>query len=654
MGRLRRRLRHDGRQCHVPDHHDGARRALSLHRPAAGPFPRHCGDRAPRRSRALVRPRRHPHGERHGGDLDANGTRTDVDFGYTGTASVGDKSGSTATATASSTALNEPGIPGVPVTLLWEGFDGTLGTLDDISFPADTTDGAGLYLFEHLPGRRRAGVDDDDRLASLEPTFDFDGLATPNTAVRTIAPGATPRNVDFGYRGTLTIGDLVWFDVNGNGIGPDSVGPEIEPGIPGQQVDVRHEGADGILGNLDDILFTTTTGPDGRWKIGELPGGEIRVTLPDGDSIQPVNGMDVTSAPMGASASPSIAPSRPRRTRTSRSTGGLTGAGFIGDFVWLDVNGDNLASPGEPGLPNVRLIVEWAGWDGLFITNADNQTYETTTETVTDATRTAGTYGIDLLPPGGSGSGSTVRWSRIRCWRRCDRPSTSMAAVTRRSSPIWRRASAVPTPISRTSPTAPPATSCGGISMGRATRIRANRAFRCRRHAHLGGFRQHVRDGRRSHDGDADGCQRQLLVPGLPGGLFRVAIDQADLPAGLTATAFPPLGDGSGAPFTLLVTSDKRDLDFGYVGPYTIGDLVWRDTDRDGNRQTSERRAVGGAGITVTYLGPDGASGGGNDITFRVSTSAAAADQGARTRWCSPPSAATRCRVSPPIWLEAS
>ena len=54
--------------------------------------------------------------------------------------------------------------------------------------------------------------------AGLTPTYDLDGVATPNTATLSLAAGANRTDVDFGYKHTGSVGDRVWLDTNGNGV----------------------------------------------------------------------------------------------------------------------------------------------------------------------------------------------------------------------------------------------------------------------------------------------------------------------------------------------------------------------------------------------------------------------------------------------------
>ena len=82
-------------------------------------------------------------------DLVSGVDRDDIDFGFTGTAALGDLVWNDQDASRLQEP-GEPGLPGVPVQLTWTGFDGIPGTPDDIVYTT-TTDANGNYLFTNLP-----------------------------------------------------------------------------------------------------------------------------------------------------------------------------------------------------------------------------------------------------------------------------------------------------------------------------------------------------------------------------------------------------------------------------------------------------------------------------------------------------------------------
>ncbi|MDH3730228.1 MAG: MSCRAMM family adhesin SdrC, partial [Acidimicrobiia bacterium] len=82
----------------------------------------------------------------------ASGSSLHGEFGFIGSGVVGDTVwyDSDGDGTQGPSAV-EPGIGGVDLTVLWAGFDGVLGTADDIDFGTQTTDLLGYYLFTGLP-----------------------------------------------------------------------------------------------------------------------------------------------------------------------------------------------------------------------------------------------------------------------------------------------------------------------------------------------------------------------------------------------------------------------------------------------------------------------------------------------------------------------
>ena len=74
---------------------------------------------------------------------------------------------------------------------------------------------------------------------------------------------------------------------------------------------------------------------------------------------------------------------------------GYAGAATLGDFVWLDTNGDGVQDPSnEPGLANVDVTITWFGGDGTFGTS-DDESFTTTTDN-------GGNYALSTCPAVGS------------------------------------------------------------------------------------------------------------------------------------------------------------------------------------------------------------------------------------------------------------
>jgi fimbrial isopeptide formation D2 family protein/uncharacterized repeat protein (TIGR01451 family) len=289
--------------------------------------------------------------------------------------------------------VGEPGIAGVVVTLIGAGPDNSFGTADDVSFGTQTTDINGLYTFTNVaPGLLRARTSNLPAGLTI-PTYDLDGIATANQAIFTGVSGINRTDVDFGYRASGSIGDLVWYDLNGDG---SSVG---EPGIAGVSLTITWFGRDGIEGTADDVAQTTVTDLQGNYLVNNLPLGEFRVTLDPNTLPQTPNGVAILPAPLATFDLDGVATLNTTRVTLTPARPSELGADFgyfflpvFGDRVYLDTNGNAIQDPGEPGLGAVMLRATWAGNDGAFGTG-DEFVF----------TRTTGSQGVYLfagIPPG--------------------------------------------------------------------------------------------------------------------------------------------------------------------------------------------------------------------------------------------------------------
>ena len=177
----------------------------------------------------------------------------------------------------------EPGIPGIPVEVVWFGPDGVLGGGDDRTFT--TTSGAnGIWSVTSLPPGSYQVTATPAAGSGYAPTDSLDNgvLGTTNPVVVSTTSGVNLSHIDFGYTGTGSVGDTVWNDKNRNGVQNPG-----EPGIAGVSVSI---GIDLNGDGTPDFTTTTTTDANGRYLFDSLPAGAhtIRIdpaTLPPG--IQP-------------------------------------------------------------------------------------------------------------------------------------------------------------------------------------------------------------------------------------------------------------------------------------------------------------------------------------------------------------------------------
>ncbi len=192
--------------------------------------------------------------------------------------------------------------------------------------------------------------------------------------------------------GTGSVSDYVWFDLNGDGVQDAN-----EAGIAGVRVWIDMDG-DGAFNAAHDLSAVTDS--SGNYLItGLAPGAyTVRVdfsTLPGaGAGIAVTYDLDDgVTTPDGLTAI-TVTAVNPTGDAMTDVDFGFRGAGSLGDFVWLDLDGDGAVSGLEKGIEGVVLELIW-DVDGNGYADANNPVIATTT---TDA---GGLYSFGDLLAGG-------------------------------------------------------------------------------------------------------------------------------------------------------------------------------------------------------------------------------------------------------------
>lgn len=267
----------------------------------------------------------------------------DVDFGYTGTAAIGDTVWLDVNADGIQQE-SELGIADVDVILEVDfNNDSVVDYTESL-----TTDASGKYLFDNLPaGNYTVSIDDTTLPAGLAQTYDLDGLATPNTANLDLGPGEVNLNVDFGYTGVGKIGDTVWFDTNGDGVQQVS-----ELGIPNVKVILEAD-----FDNDGSVDYTTSaiTDANGKYLFVNLPEGKYTVsidtsTLPAG--LVQTYDLDGLVTPHTAKLDLG-----PGETNLNVDFGYTKKASICG-IVFRDCNANHKLDAGEDGLSGVTVVLK--------------------------------------------------------------------------------------------------------------------------------------------------------------------------------------------------------------------------------------------------------------------------------------------------------
>jgi large repetitive protein len=250
----------------------------------------------------------------------------------------------------------EPGIAGVTVNL----YKGA------VLLATTTTDASGKYNFGGLSSGTDYQVEfvapaqSKFTTPSLggDPTKDSDAAANGKSGLITIDVTKPTTDIlrnnptiDAGIIPLGSIGDYVFNDNNGNGI--QDAGDTKLPGIKVTLTDMN-----GV------VLTSTTTDADGKYEF-IVPSGMYFVIFdkPTGSTFSPTGaGTPVTDSDAdatGKSSKITIDASKPvgdpARNNTTVDAGLIPNKGTIGDFVFVDANGNNKQDVGEAGLAGVTV-----------------------------------------------------------------------------------------------------------------------------------------------------------------------------------------------------------------------------------------------------------------------------------------------------------
>ncbi|MGC8951420.1 SdrD B-like domain-containing protein, partial [Chloroflexus sp.] len=283
---------------------------------------------------------------------------------------------------------SEPGIDGVTVTL-----NGTTGAGVTFNLTTTTSSG-GFYRFDNLvPGTytvtvsRPSGYEFTAANQGADDAVDSDADPTTGAMSATVlVSGEEDLTWDAGLYRPASVGNLVWEDVNGNGVHDTG-----ELGIDGVTVTLNGTTGAGVAVNL-----TTTTSSGGFYRFDNLAPGTYTVT------VSRPSGYEFTAANQGAddAVDSDADPTSGAMSATELVSGeedltwdaGLYQPASVGNFVWRDVNGDGVQDASETGISGVTVTLTGAGPDGVFGTADD------ISRTMT--TGSNGEYLFDNLPPG--------------------------------------------------------------------------------------------------------------------------------------------------------------------------------------------------------------------------------------------------------------
>ncbi|MBN2550005.1 MAG: hypothetical protein JXB15_12655, partial [Anaerolineales bacterium] len=321
----------------------------------------------------------------------------------------------------------EASFSGVSVQLYNCGPDGICGNGDDVAVGSPvTTDANGYYCFTGVTatGNHYVKVTTaSGPLVGYTNVYDPDGNNDSDNSESpiNIAAGNSYGPYNFGYRrtGSLTIGDELYVDWNGDGNRDTG-----EEGIANVTVKLYEDvDKDGVIDPEDALIATTATDSTGAYSFtglaGEATNGYGYIVVVDtGDPQYPFNdatlfpgGVVQTQDPDQAGVVCTTCDNTASVILMSTSTSAIdwgyqpTGYGSIGDRVWNDLDADGQQDLGESGLSGVTVrLYEDSNGNGVYDAADDALIAETTTASDGSYSFTglpAGDYLVDVVRPTG-------------------------------------------------------------------------------------------------------------------------------------------------------------------------------------------------------------------------------------------------------------
>ena len=518
--------------------------------------------------------------------------------------------------------VGEPGVPGIQVALYQSGQ--TCGTSPQTA--VTITDASGKYLFNNLPPGNYfvcfniatipTGFEATTANVGGDDTIDSDANATTGVTANTgaIPAGGANMTLDMGIRSTaastVSVGDYVWYDNNGNGTQDSGEG-----GVPGVRVTL-------YSATTNQPLASTTTNPTGGYLFSGLPSASYYVifdltTLPAGFAVTL---QDVGSDTTDSDANPTTGQTAATGTIPAGGSNltldmGLRPAGTVGlgDRVWYDLDANGRQDAGEPGTPGVTVYLYRAG---------QSCQDRALGSTITDP---SGHYSFNNLAPG----------NYFVCFNLATLPAgyTPTTANNQADDSVDSDANIT---SGQTAPTGNLTAgqydptldmgivSSGNVSVGDYVWYDGNRnGQQDAGESGVTGVRVALYRAGQTCDRDfplaitttaADGSYR---FSGLPTGSYFVCFDLATLPAGYEVTlqnigadtsdsdADPTTGATAATPSLTIGQSDLT-LDMGIrqanTGTVAVGDYVWYDDNRSGTQDPGET-GVPGVGVDLHTAG---------------------------------------------------
>ncbi len=192
----------------------------------------------------------------------------------------------------------------------------------------------------------------------VQPTGDEPLGDNSGSLIPTVTDAFTNFTLDMAFKAIGSIGDLVWFDANADGIKDAS-----ESGIAGAGVTVTWLGYDGVVGGGDDRVFTTTTDAQGNYLVSGLPSGVYSVVVSGLDTdLGPSHDLDGVATVNSSAVTLSMAAA----DRLDVDFGYRLNF-TVGDRIFHDVDGDGKWNGAIDTAVPAGVVVELRAPDGSLV-----------------------------------------------------------------------------------------------------------------------------------------------------------------------------------------------------------------------------------------------------------------------------------------------
>ncbi|MGQ9877262.1 MAG: SdrD B-like domain-containing protein, partial [Chloroflexus sp.] len=452
--------------------------------------------------------------------------------------------------------------------------------------------------------------------------------------------------LDFGFFEPLTLGNLVWHDVNNNGQRDSG-----EAGIDGVRIELYLDSNGNNQVDAGEFVASTTTASGGLYTFSDLIEGNYIVRIPASQfgAGQPLAGF-VSSTGTNGSATGAYEPAPDTNNDIDNDDNGTTGGsgnvdsapvtlarstepttdgdgdngnltvdfGFfrharLGDRVWHDLDADGIQDTDESGIGGVSVQLFSAGPDNA-IGGGDDALVATT------GTDGSGVYGFSHLLPGN--------------YYLIFAQPTGYSYVSPQDQGSDNAADSDVDPVTRQTLLITLAAGDNDPSWDMGVFNRAS----------IGNFVWEDTDGDGVQDSGENGiggvtvtlyraddsavgstttaADGSYSFSNLPPGAYYLVF--SNLPSGYVFTAADQGGDNevdsdadtvTGRTSTFTLVSGQIDLswDAGLYRPASVGDRVWLDTNGNGLQDTGES-GIQSVAVAIYSAGPDGVIGGGDDV----------------------------------------